>query len=383
MTPVTRREGRDRRANNHELAWLTLDSLLLVASAAGFLLVVYRDAILPARFFYDGQRIQGIAQGFVDSYGDASYGVVASIYRVVGLANNDLAASLVGYATFVVGIIAVRILCRQATPSLTVIVMTPIAVFLGAIYLGFYSKDVFVLSVVFLVLLLPVGRKFDVILLATMCLYALNFRQYWWVIAVLYLGLRVVRNVTRDIRVTILACLGALAVVALCFYFVLGLDADHFRTAANVLRGSNEDAASAIPRFVTLAEPVGGLANVVLTWFALLVPLPLAALGGLYYVTLALVITGIWFAFFRPLAGKEAANEMTTRSDRRERCISLVLAFTTTQALFEPDYGSVLRHLTPLLLLVLYVAWISVSPRHEILGCFEASSETPRRQLSR
>jgi hypothetical protein len=123
-----------------------------------------------------------------------------------------------------------------------------------------------------------------------------------------------------------------------------------------------EDAASVITPFVTWPEPLGGTSNVVLTWIALVIPVPLLLLGGAYYATLAAVIGFLWSTFI--VAIRRFAHSDTAQQGFLEgRSLSVVLAFVTTQALFEPDYGSVLRHLTPVLVLMLLYAWRGAASR--------------------
>jgi len=73
------------------------------------------------------------------------------------------------------------------------------------------------------------------------------------------------------------------------------------------------------------------------------------AVYGLFLITL-------WSLF---LWGVHRGSGLRDLPIAWERGCSLALAMVSIQAVFEPDYGSYLRHLTPLLPLLLFVAVVS------------------------
>jgi len=330
-----------------------IDYVIAFALITGATIIVFRDDFLPDRFFYDGDRIQAIALGTGSSFGDQSYGNVALVYQLLGLAEYPTLAGLIGFSLFAASVIIVRV--RYATlqrPVLTAVGFA-ITILLGAIYLGHYSKDTLVVGIVAIALLSSSRWRAEAMLLAAMLIYASQFRAYWYIVAVAYAGFRLVKLPSRG-AFTMLALVGLCVVgMSLALSLVLSTDPDHFRTSANEYRLGTADAESAITPFVNIAQPVGGVVNNLITLFALVVPLPLAAKGGLYYLALTVVIAGIWISFFYMARRLRLGGEH--RTPIFQRCFSLLLALLVVQALFEPDYGSALRHLTPLLPLMLVV----------------------------
>jgi hypothetical protein len=340
----------------------------------GVLLVIFRDDLLPSRFFYDGLHIQGIAAGTESSYGDKSYEAVAALYRLSGLAHSATLASIVTFLVFVAGAIPSFRRVRESSQSALSGLLLLAPLLLGSVYVGFYSKDVLVVGIVALALWMPRSRWAECVLISLMLLYALFFRQYWLLTALLYLAALVLMPRIKRLRILLIVCMLGLIALALGIYLLLGVNADYFRTSVNAGRIDSEDAQSMIRPFVALPEPFGGIINVILTFFALLVPLPLAAAGGAYYIGLAIVIAAIWIVFLGAVRQllRTSSDSLPMRAGT-VRAIALTMSFLLTQSLFEPDYGSALRHVTPLLLLVVVVVSAATGQRRNSLAGVEGS----------
>lgn len=334
------------------------DLALLMSIVVGFLAVLFRDLIFPERFSYDALRIQRIAQGRVDPLGDDSYSFVGNVYAALHLQDSPMLAALFGYAvaTAVLLLARSRLPPRDASPMEFILVaILPV---LNAAFFGTYSKDIFVFPIIIAILLSNRRWQTEVAVVMLMVGYGLYFRSYWLIVVVIYVGFRIALPRLHRRRHVVLVSWAVLSGAGLAIYLVLGTRADHFRIAVNSNRIGVEDTATMILPFVNLVEPFGGLANNVVAYVSLVAPWQLVRLGGGYYLVLALVITLCWGAF----AGS-IARWLPWPGKGRDvvwlRAISLVCAFLVVQALFEPDYGSYLRHLTPLLVLVLYSSWSS------------------------
>ncbi|MFL0411284.1 hypothetical protein ACH0AH_08910 [Microbacterium paludicola] len=349
-----RPQGRDER-------------LLAVALVGGFfsglLVTIFHDR-LPEQFNRDANRIYGIASGAMGDYADQSYTPVGLIYRFLLLGESPLAAGLFGYfvATFAIVLAVLRAGRRTASWPTAALVFG--AFVLSAVYLGQYSKDLFVLFPVMLLVLLPRAAMWDLLGLAGMGLYAFFFRDYWFLILITYVGYRVLS--LRQVRLRYLLLAGSLAAVlgGLGFYLLMGLDPNHFRTVVQDHLHANTEIIPLVP----LPQPSGGLVDVFLNYWLLFAPVILLVTAGIAYLP---IIVGFSFLKVWPL--------LTARSSRRwppirsldgalvRRALSLLLATAVVQALFEPDYGSALRHVTPLmpLMIVLVQSMRSGSRRVE------------------
>lgn len=327
--------------------------MLWESIVAGYVVVLLREQILPNRFFADGQFIQRLALGRTGG-ADQSYRAVSSVYRALGLASNTTGAALLGYSLAVVCVLIVARKCRGIATGWQVTALQVIVIFFSAIYLGYYSKDVFVLAFTALALLLPRKALAELLILALMFVYSQTFRSYWLVVLVLYVVMRIAYSKTRSRARMILLSVLLLVGVSMAIYITRGIAADYYRLVVNQSRIGAEDATTMITPFVSLPQPAGGVVNNLITLAALVIPLPLAALGAAYYLTLAVLLTFVWLSFYRSL---KFLGPMQNMPVAIERSVALIFAFVATQALFEPDYGSALRHVTPLLPLVLLVAW--------------------------
>lgn len=324
---------------------LVIRGLALVAALiVGVILVLLRDVVLPARFSYDARGIQAIGQGRLRVV-DPAYESVAAVYRALGLVDNATLASLLGFlAAFAVLAVAGRRLLRpDAPPSAMILFLS--AVLLSAVYLGTYSKDVFVLPIVLLAVL-PGGRwRWPVLTGGAIVAYALTFRTYWFVVLAVWLALQVVLIKRPKPAWLGAALLVGAVLIAAGAGIALGGSADSIRASSNEYRIGSTDASSLISPFIPGGTFLTGVLNAPLLLLALLVPIPLVLKGGAYFLVLAAAITAFWV---RTVVAAQRSVRARPGSGERS-CTALLLAFVVVQALFEPDYGSALRHLTPLL----------------------------------
>lgn len=345
QTHLARSEAEKRSA-------LIRSLIVLEFIVGGYLIVILREVLVPSRFSLDGWQIQRLAQAKSGAQG--SYEFVASIYRGLGLADNPLVASLLGYTLAVGAIVLVAHRCRAIAPSVQVTAMLCITTLFCAIYVGWYSKDVLTLAVAIGVLLAPRRLIGDAIVILLMYLYADTTRAYWMITLALYVVVRLAFS--WRMRLLPLLVTGILMVVAvsLAITVVQGLPGDFYRTTVNEYRVGQLEASTQIAPFLTLPEPLGGVINNVITLITLVVPVPLIQNGGAYYIFLAAMILFMWVVFFRAISYAANASELPVEFSRS---VSVVMAFLATQAVFEPDYGSAIRHLAPLMPLMLYVVW--------------------------
>jgi hypothetical protein len=223
---------------------------------------------------------------------------------------------------------------------------------LAGIYLGQYSKDVFVLPVVALLMLPTRAWWWDAIPAAAMFGYAYQFRDYWAIIAVGYIAYRVVT--IRQVRVRWLLIIGSLASVAvsLCFFLVQGRAPNYYRASVHEVLDANTTIVTIVP----FPQPWGGLVDIFVNYWLVLAPLVLPFIAGIPYLFATLAL--IYLRFLPLVAARSSIRWPDARSSDGvliRRGLSLLLAFAAVQALFEPDYGSTLRHLAPLLPLAIVV----------------------------
>jgi hypothetical protein len=344
------------------LAHLNADIAMVLAVMASVVVLMLRDQLLPAKFSYDADHIARIAQRRRSPVGDESFERIGQLYALLGLGDRPGLASFLGFALVVLAVTLVRRELGDPPAGVGASFVAFLAIFLGAVYLGTYSKETLVVLVSIAFLVRVRSWQWDAFLVAAMVAYAAAFRPYWVLVAALYVAFRFAYGSGRRPSILAGAVLLSLLSVSLTFYYVLGVAPDYYRTDLNAYRIGRPDAATMMTAYVEFAQPLGGAANVLISFMVLLLPLPLLLEGGPYYTLLAVTIGGLW-GFFAVAALRVVEIKQRQVRDIAARCVCLVMAFVTTQAFFEPDYGSAFRHLAPLLPLMLYVVWATSSER--------------------
>lgn len=352
------RRGRTRGAIAHgagrvtarRMAWAV--PVLVVAVLAGSVLIAFRGEFLTPNFFSDGFLIQDIAQG--ERTAGPSYTAIGLFYRVLGLADSPLQASFFGYAVMIALVgIATAISRGREISNLAVVTAGAITVLAGSIYVAWYSKDVAVAAIVTLALLIaPRGWLGELLAVSAMGVYAALFRNEFIGVIGLYIALRAMtaRKVLSVRRWVVMVLLASVA-FSFAIVVLLGGSPSGARDSVNEGRDVNTQ----ISDFVGWPDPLGGVVNNLLTTVALVVPVPLA-LTGLFYALIAVAVFALWVLFLQAIDRSRGVGEQP-RLIVRTAC--LLAAMLAAQGAAEPDYGSAIRHLTPLMPLI--VASIGLS----------------------
>jgi len=319
----------------------------------GALTVLLSDELLPPKYFNDSRTIVAIAQRQIVNSPDQQFEHVTRIYAFLGLVDYPVLTGLINYVAWVVVLVAAW---RGVHAGGALALGWQAAVLiLGAVFLGQFSKDVFVLGVVAVLVLAGRGRAREVAILLVMLAYAGWFRPYWFLVAGLYaLGRLWIGSRGLSPRAVVMLLGAQLLVVVSAVHWGLGVDFAHFREAANAARIGSVDAQTALPASFLQSEqlPVDYL-NALLFLLDFMLPASLAVSGGPFYLVIAGTIAALWLVFWLALIKGRHASVTDVRL---LRAVALVTSFVAVQTAFEPDYGSYLRHITPLLPLLLMVA---------------------------
>lgn len=372
-------------------AWGAFCQLYVVAVAGAAVAVASRFRnFLDEKFTLDAIWIQSTLNIPDASLDPADpFRNTAFVYRMLGLADLPDVAAMAAIAVFGVAVLAaVR---WSELPHLTPVGLSAITVcyLLALIYLAQYSKEFVSLALVALVLLLPRGRMPEVVLVGAMVGYAIAIRPYWGIVVVLYVVGRILLPRVRGlipVLIFVVVTYGCLQVV---FNKFLGEALSFSRVAVNSLRADiNISVGSLIVDF--LPDQVGlQWLNAFLVFLSLLFPWPLILGGSPTYVVMAVVLGFLWglvawsilqiqreraavrrgphaqWASRAPRGGVLRAF-LSERTPRPERAVALLLALVIVQAIFEPDYGSYVKHMVPALPLVLALLPLTArrSPNH-------------------
>lgn len=327
---------------------IVLDVCLMLAITLGLYVVMFRSKLLPARFMGDEQTIQELAQGRWSADGDNSYSQVSAIYRLLGLANEPTSAGFFGFLVACIPYIIVCAKYRSKGSNATVVLVLATGILLSAVYMGTYSKEVFVVPVIILVILARHNVLGLVAICGAMALYAAYFRNYWFLVLIFFLVLSFSMRRISTARHLYIACAGGILVGSILFSFIMGVPSDHFRNSVNIYRAASGDVNTLIPRYIEFGTILDGPINNVLSFIFLQLPFPLLLKFSPYYLVLFVVLAVLWIGLFRGI-GTIGILRNPDLEARLTRVVLFILAFVMTQAFFEPDFGSALRHLTPFL----------------------------------
>ncbi|WP_426721618.1 hypothetical protein [Corynebacterium auriscanis] len=349
--------------------WITV-FVFLLGSTASIFVSLNRSRFLPVEFESDARTILRFARGETDEGG--SFRTIANVYNTLHLTERPELAGLlgVGLAT----LLGILVVWRAAGIRRGIIAPGMLFMYLvfGGVFFGTYTKEILVLVVLIVIVSLAPSWAVEIVVVAAMFTIGVGFREYWLFVAAAYVVVRVLPFRWVKNRVLIPLMLVLNVAFSYGIYSFLNQPGDHFRTSVNEPRIHLDETATLIDRFVQgLPEPLGGIINNLLSLLSMAVPWPLLALKTPYYIGIFFVFAAIWLVFFMGVRDKQESNRVPVH-----RAISLFAAFTVVQGLFEPDYGSALRHLTPFIpfALLIWGPHVSVDFRETVPEGSDVSS---------
>jgi len=349
--------------------WVLALAGLAVAVASNFRLSLDEKFTLDGNYIETTLRIPDASLRPEDPFRN-----IALLYRFLGLSEAADLAAMLSLAVFGVAVFAALRwdeLARLTPVGLCVITACYL---LAMIYLAQYSKEFASLLLIAALLWVPAGLWWEAALVVGMVGYAITIRPYWGIVAVLYVARRLLLPRLRGLLPVLV--LAALTYVGLQFATnqFLGQSLSHSRVAVNAIRAEiNVSVGSLIVDFLPAVDSLQWL-NALIVLFSLLAPWPLLLDGSLAFLAMAVLLTFLWGLVFvslvrvqrersSSLAGATLDSRhapLAERAPRVERAIALLLALVVVQAIFEPDYGSYVKHLAPVL--PLFIELLPLSP---------------------
>ncbi|MGJ4074142.1 hypothetical protein ACN4BK_03635 [Corynebacterium macclintockiae] len=323
--------------------------LIFVGIGISALISIKRSSLLPDQFESDAKLILKFANGQTDEGG--SFRTIATLYNNLHLTNNATLAGLFGVGLG--ALLALVVIFRTGSIRKNVLSVSLVVIYFafGGVFFGTYTKEVIVLMALVVVASLVSTWYVEVVLIGIVALVGVTFRPYWVFLAGAYLCFRLIPLKFMKVRVLLPLMFIVNFGLSLAVWYGAHKPGDFFRTSVNQPREVTGEAATIIVRFISdIPEPLGGAVNNAITLASLIFPFPLAGKFTPYYLAVFLVFIFIWVTFF-------VAVKMRSFEDRAlaSRAIALVASFVVVQGLFEPDYGSALRHLTPFIPFILLV----------------------------
>jgi hypothetical protein len=335
---------------------------LALIAAAGLFVVATADSWLPDKYGNDARLIRELvfAGSLWDHFSFDSYINTARIWWAFLqiLEIPERAMLVASYALFfVMGVHKTRPSRQDFGRQL----LFGLWMICSAIFLAHLSKE-FVAIPLSLFLCFAGSRVKNWLACLLILGYAAFFRQYWAIVLFYYFSLRLLPP-WKSWRV-----LPLLAVAYLIPFFAadaLGLPPlSDARLGANLDRFDAQDARTAFGNFFSNTGWFTDAANSIAAWFYLNFPLSLALGSEVQYQAFAALQFASVLYFVRGVQRlKRGVKSRKPDVDAVERCASFVIAYSATLSIFEPDFGSFVRHQIVIAIPALYVAFAGSGAR--------------------
>ncbi len=326
--------------NNKTGVIIALSAIITILTQ---LLVIPR---LPGKYFYDSNNIIELVNGYSGNvWNDSSYMFAASFFKFINILGFSSFAEWSFVCTLVCFVILVVFFCRFNSYSVTELIVICTIVFFSNIYLFRISKDIIQWLFWFLILAcFSTGdrKKRLVFLVVLFIAEAILFRAYYLgIIAICLIVYFFTTKAPSKFKKTIVACvvlmiigLFILSKVDSSFYYKI----IHIRQTTNSARINSSDASTIIQDIIQTDNTILYALNQIVNFVRILFPVELFAKNIIYIPFIIFQIYLFW-SIARQLKKKEYRN------DKKFMLLqSMTIAYFVVSAIFEPDFGSVIRH---------------------------------------
>ncbi|AMO78186.1 hypothetical protein [Pseudomonas citronellolis] len=326
-------------------------AIIWIAIAALLILIAFtKKSIFPERFFFDEEAIWSFMQYAPRFNIGEAYSSTAAFYKLLGASpqsNTFIALSCLGIIFTIY-----RSTQYEKITSIDFVTLMLIIYFgiLSMTYMTLLSKDLIVFLILYsFIPLARNGMRGLVLWTLVAALYAAYFRLYWILFLLEFWGVFFLLRFRNHPILLLLYIPLSLLALSIAFKVLLGVELDSFRTSINDVREADNARTMILP-WVSGSGIFSGWINSSITWATLIVPIPLAVLITPYYLSITLFILMFYYKLW-----KKALNKLDFKNNLSGSSSALlIISFTAIQSIFEPDYGSYLRHLTPFFPVFLY-----------------------------
>ncbi|MDD4548893.1 MAG: hypothetical protein PHT79_03945 [Syntrophomonadaceae bacterium] len=321
----------------------------------GLLLVLFLPEMLPAKYFFDAERINILVLDEV-KFDRNSFIVTAWIYHILGFApliKNNL-AGIVSFAAYWLTISLVMLRYPPLLHRRGYWIFAVVLWLVGVVYLGQLSKELIAfLAIVFILPALNSQKKLawlwiSIILIA----YSYFVRIYWSITLCIFLFCKLSAELIHKKKWLKLffICIGLLIIsIYIDGKFGAFESIGNVRVLTNAGRIGSSDANSIINNTCY----VSGIGTFFVNWFSMLLKI-MFPVHLLKFMSISKAAYVIWQCFIS-ICLIRALFAIKKNGKNNKQIVLFILSFIATQALFEPDYGSVLKHSVALISLLYWL----------------------------
>lgn len=338
-----------------------LEWLLLIFPIA-IIVKIAQQIILPDKYFYDSQKILMIMNGSISA--DKSYLVTADLFNFINIFKFDSLIEWSILLAFIFNIIVFYILLtRHKKYTFTQYVFIYASIVLLNIYVFNLSKDIIQFIVFFIISNIIVNRKMSnfskiITIALIMVIEALTYRIYYGIMAMILFSIygiylvfiknKVVnkKNILKIIIISILLFFLELFIISLVSQNSYN-SIVNARNSVNQYREDGTDANTMITEILgENTNFVKFVGNYIINFFRMMFPIELL-FKGIKYIPFILYQIYISYIFLKN-AKKISTNNIVI--------LATYLSFFMVSAIFEPDFGSFIRHETTAILIIIEMA---------------------------
>ncbi len=319
---------------------------------------IFKEYLLPRYYFFDANTINlFMKRGSPLTHGD-SYASTAAFYNFLHVSKDSIVFPVI--ASLIIIAVFFWVLKKAKATNMTVLdfAMYLYCILLAIVYMTLLSKDFIVfLFVIPFISLAQRGVKGLLLWSVLALLYAYYFRGYWIIVLCLFWGLYIFFPVLKKNWVLFLFIFISLFVLSIAFKVGMGIDLDNYRNMVNDVRLDSGDtnARSMIVSYIPGGGLIIGWLNAYVVWLFMMIPIPLVLALSPLYLIISFFITMLFYKFW----GAAKVELIKNQNPVLKAVICLIISFTAVQSIFEPDYGSYVRHLSPFYPLFFYVLFIT------------------------
>ncbi len=329
--------------------------LLLLVYPLSVVAKIFQFLVLPDKYFYDSTAILNLMNNSFLEYtvGDSSYVFTANFFRIINLFGFSSLFEWAMFISFFANIYIIYYFKRNRVKNYFELIVACCFLFLLNIYVFNISKDI--LQFMFFIAIfntiksdrIPVWAK-HILVVFLFVLESIFFRSYYILTAVFYvcaaIGLPYLRRMEKKgLLVTFLSIGIVIYLFLLASSVIVPEQYSELINVRNVLNLYRVGSADASTLILNLINDNGSLLIYILNYFInafrMMLPFELLTKGFLQiaFMLFQFICT---FVFFKKLKLYYAFN------DFGKAAINVMIAYFLTAFVFEPDFGSFVRHET-------------------------------------
>jgi len=344
---------------NQYIKFIEKTNYLFFFYIIGIIQMLAFQRLLPFKYYADAYTIKHFIVSTTGLIPFDSFNNIAYFYKVLGfsLVTNLLIAGIFTFTISYIFILVSLYLSKiYAKPFFLFVIFGWITIM--SIYLGQFSKEISVIILSTILLFFSKYRKiyFIPIIIILISLYAYYFRIYWFIILYLIIIFYISEKLKGFSRFLFII-VGIFILYIISNYF-LHSPLTNARTYVNITRIGSTDAETIILNPFPNNNWLLDFLNSLIVYSLFIIPIPIILKLKFKYILFTLWIWVNLYIFLKLVfLLKTYKFLLPVQTFRRLKfSIYIIIAFIITQSIFEPDYGSFLKHqvgLTPIYIFLL------------------------------